>query len=267
MHLFDSHAHFDHLATAEDRAAACDRAAAAGVGRILAIGGSAEGNAAALEVAALRPDQVRACVGWDRGEAVRAPDPAPVRALLPDPWVAAVGETGLDYHYDLETAPAQRALFESMLQLAREALLPVVVHTREADEDTVAILAAHAAAWRGGADRVGVLHCFTGAWPFARRLLDLGFHISLSGIVTFRKAGDLREVAARVPADRLLIETDSPYLAPVPHRGRPNEPALLPFVAAAVAAARGTASEELADLTRLNADGLFRRSVEGGSAD
>ncbi|MBM4156846.1 MAG: hypothetical protein FJ221_17735, partial [Lentisphaerae bacterium] len=106
VNLFDSHAHFDHFATAEERAAACDRAAAAGVSRILAIGGSAAGNAAALETAGLRPAQVRACVGWDRGEAARAPDPEAVRAMLGDARVAAVGETGLDYHYDRDTAPA-----------------------------------------------------------------------------------------------------------------------------------------------------------------
>ncbi|MBM4157137.1 MAG: TatD family deoxyribonuclease [Lentisphaerae bacterium] len=257
MNLFDSHAHFDHFATAEERAAACDRAAAAGVSRILAIGGSAAGNAAALETAGLRPAQVRACVGWDRGEASRAPDPEAVRAMLGDARVAAVGETGLDYHYDRDTAPAQRALFDAMLGLAGGAGLPVVVHTREADDDTVAALAAHADAWRGGAGRIGVIHCFTGSWPFARRLLDLGFHISFSGIVTFARAADLRDAASRVPADRLLVETDSPYLAPVPHRGRPNEPALLPFVAAAVAAARGVAPEDLAETARRNAETLF----------
>ncbi len=262
MNLYDSHAHFDHFATAADRAAACDRAAAAGVSRILAIGGSEAGNAAALETAGLRPAQVRACVGWDRGEAARSPDPGAIRRLLADPRAVAVGETGLDYHYDRDTAPAQRALFDAMLGLAREAGLPVVVHTREADDDTAAALAAHAASWQGGAGRIGVIHCFTGTWPFARRLLDLGYHISFSGIVTFPKAGDLREVAARVPADRLLVETDSPYLAPVPHRGRPNEPALLPFVAAAVADARGTAPEDLAGITRRNSEHLFGPIVD-----
>lgn len=259
MNLFDSHAHFDPLATPEARAAVCDRAAAAGVGRILAIGGSGAGNAAALDIAALRPDQVRAAVGWDRSEAARGADAASIRALLPDPRVAAVGETGLDYHYDRDTAQAQKLLFEAMLDLAHGARLPVVVHTREADDDTVAFLAAHAAAWKGDADRIGVVHCFTGSWPLARRLLDLGLHISLSGIVTFPNAAGLRDVAARIPSDRLLIETDSPYLAPVPRRGKTNEPAFLPFVARVVAEARGEPVEMVAEKTAGNAARLFAR--------
>jgi TatD DNase family protein len=264
MNLFDSHAHFDPLATPEARTAVCDRAAAAGVGRILAIGGSGAGNAAALDIAALRPDQVRAAVGWDRSEAGRGADAASIRAMLCDPRVAAVGETGLDYHYDGDTAAAQKFLFEAMLDLARGAGLPVVVHTREADDDSVALLASHAAAWKGDADRIGAIHCFTGSWPFARRLLDLGFHISVSGIVTFPNAAGLRDVAARIPSDRLLIETDSPYLAPVPHRGKTNEPALLPFVARVVAEARGEPVEAVADGTARNAAALFGIAQKAG---
>lgn len=255
--FFDSHAHFDSFATPEERGAVCDRAAATGVGRILAIGGSAAGNAAALDAAAQRPAQVRAAVGWDRSEAAREPEAGAVGAMLSDPRVAAVGETGLDYHYDRDTAAAQRTLFEAMLSLAHEARLPVVVHTREADDDTHAMLAAHAVSWAGDPARLGVIHCFTGSWPFARRLLDLGYHISISGIVTFAKSADLREVAARVPADRLLVETDSPYLAPVPHRGRPNEPALLPFTVRAVAAARGATEAAVAASTTAAATALF----------
>lgn len=260
MNLFDSHAHFDPLATAAERAAVCDRAAAAGVGRILAIGGSEAGNTAALDVAASRPDQVRAAVGWDRSEAGRGADAASIRALLADPRVAAVGETGLDFHYDRDTATAQKELFEAMLDLARGARLPVVVHTREADDDTVAILAAHAASWKGDAGRIGVIHCFTGSWPLARRVLELGFHISVSGIVTFPKAVDLRGVAAQIPLDRLLIETDSPYLAPVPHRGKTNEPAFLPFVARVVAEARAVPEATVGASSSSNAADLFRRS-------
>jgi TatD DNase family protein len=152
----------------------------------------------------------------------------------------------LDYHYSADTAAAQKALFSSMLDGARHHGLPVVVHSREAEADTLALLENHRSAWRGDPDRLGVLHCFTGDLPFAQALLALGMMISFSGIVTFKNAAALRDVAAAVPDDRLLIETDSPYLAPVPYRGKRNEPAYVCFIASALAELRGCEAEKIA---------------------
>ena len=208
----DSHAHFDSAVEQGAVAGWLDRAAAAGVSRMVAMGGSPDANRRARDLAAAHPRVIRATAGYDRDLAAAALPLDPVAAWLRDPLVCAVGETGLDYHYEPETAPAQQALFESMLSLAAAAGKPVVVHSRQADADTLRLLRAY-----GGP---GVLHCFTGGADFARALLDLGLYISFSGIVTFRNADDLRAVARWVPADRLLIETDAPYLAPEPHRGK-----------------------------------------------
>lgn len=248
MRCFDSHAHFD-PAAGPDVKGWIDRALAAGVARMIAIGGSPAANEGALNLARARPGCIRATAGFDRDLAPAPPPVEPLRALLADPLVCAVGESGLDYHYEPETAAAQQALFGTVLDLARAAGKPVVVHSREADADTLAMLRAY-----GGP---GVLHCFTGSVDFARALLDLGFFISFSGIVTFRNAESLREVARFVPADRMLIETDAPYLAPVPFRGQPNEPARVVEVARAVAAARGAAVEEIARVSYDNACRLF----------
>jgi TatD DNase family protein len=165
----------------------------------------------------------------------------------------AVGEIGLDYHYDFAPRDAQQTVFQLQIGLARRRRLPIVIHTREAEEDTFGILAAE-----GASDTGGVFHCFTGDRAMARRALDAGFHLSLAGIVTFPKADELREVARLVPLDRLLIETDSPYLAPVPYRGTRNEPARVVHVAEAIAAARGMRVTEVASATEENFVRLFR---------
>jgi len=167
------------------------------------------------------------------------------------PGVVAVGEIGLDYHYDFAPRDVQRAVFAEQLATARALDLPVVIHTREADDDTFAMLAGE----RGGVR--GVFHCFTGGVDRARRALDLGFHLSLAGIVTFGRADDLRAVAAFAPDDRLLVETDSPYLAPVPHRGSRNEPAFVARVVEAVGAARGAPAARIAEQTTANFRALF----------
>jgi len=143
------------------------------------------------------------------------------------------------------------------LDLARQVRRPVIVHSREADADTLDLLREHARLWSGPADRIGVLHCFTGSAPFAQSLLDLGLYLSFSGIVTFANADPLRQVAARVPTDRLLVETDAPYLTPVPLRGRKNEPAFLPHVVDCLARVRGESAPALAAATRTNALALF----------
>lgn len=255
--LVDSHLHLDDFERDGSLADVLARARDAGVRHLVAIGGTDEANARAVRLAAAQPDFLSATVGYDRDEAGHVRDAGGLRALLDLPHVVGVGETGLDYHYAPETAAAQRDLFEGMLDLAREAAKPVVVHSREADDDTQALLQAHARAWPGPADRLGVLHCFTGTLAFARRLVDLGYYISLSGILTFKKAEALREVGRWAPADRLLIETDAPYLAPVPHRGQRNEPAWVIEIAAALATIRNTGLQDMAEQTARNARRLF----------
>jgi TatD DNase family protein len=172
-------------------------------------------------------------------------------AASSDLSVCAVGEIGLDYHYDFSPRDVQRDVFAEQLAVARAMDLPVVIHTREADDDTFAMLSSDAQGLRG------VFHCFTGGVQRARRALDLGFHLSLAGILTFPKATDLHEVAAFVPAERLLIETDSPFLAPVPHRGKRNEPAYVASVAARLAELRGTTLAAVVGQTTANALQLF----------
>jgi TatD DNase family protein len=168
------------------------------------------------------------------------------------PLTRALGEIGLDYHYDHAPREVQRDVFREQIQLARARRLPIVIHTREADDDTFRILAEESAGHVGG-----VFHCFTGDRGAARRALDLGFHVSLSGIVTFPRAEELKEVARMVPAERLLIETDSPFLAPVPFRGARNEPAHVVRVAEVVAGLRGITTEALGEVTSTNFRRLF----------
>ncbi len=256
MRLFDSHAHFDAWSAAERRAV-CARAFEAGVDHIIAIGGCPASNTAALEVASEWPDRIGAAIGLDRGQAREPHDLSEIEALLRRPEVVAVGETGLDYHYDRDTAAQQRELFEAMLELARRLTLPVVVHSREAEQDTLDILREHTRRWQGDPGRIGVLHCFTGSYEMAAELVSLGWFISFSGILTFPSGGSLRAVAARLPADRLLVETDSPYLAPVPWRGSPNEPSRLRAVVLVLARARGVTLEEMAETTWRNGMNLF----------
>jgi TatD DNase family protein len=169
----------------------------------------------------------------------------------------AVGETGLDGHHATPGLPEQTRLMAAHLDLARTLHLPVIVHTRDADDATCDLLAAHARQWSGDPARIGVVHCYTGGAAFAARLTDLGFRIGLSGILTFRNAAALREVARHLPADRLLVETDTPYLAPVPHRGMPNEPAWVRLVAEQLATLRGSTLADVARLTTANATRLF----------
>ncbi|MFO7535092.1 MAG: TatD family hydrolase [Kiritimatiellia bacterium] len=256
----DTHAHFDGIEKGDPAAvtAALERANAAGVTRVIAVGGDAEGNRIALRTAAAHPLAVRAAVGFNRHVAAQpAPDFPELERQLETAGLAAVGETGLDFLREAATAPAQILLFQRMLGLAAERRLPIVVHCREAEEAMGPLLEAHAARWRGEPDRIGVIHCFTGGVAFARRALACGFHFSFSGILTFPKAENVRTAAAAVPENRLLVETDTPYLAPVPHRGRPNEPMFTPLVAEGLAAVKGMTLEALAAQTTANARRLF----------
>jgi TatD DNase family protein len=258
--LIDTHVHFSAGMTPEDFAGLVVRAQAAGVGRMVAVGCEPDTNAAALAVTRAHPDCLVAAVGYDRslaGSDAVADDIARLIDANRDVRVAAIGEIGLDFYYTPETAVPQAELMAGQLALARERGLPVIVHSREADEVTLELLEAHAAGWKGAVDRIGVLHCFTGSEAFAARLLELGFMISFSGIVTFRNADSLRAVARGIPEERLLLETDTPYLTPVPHRGKPNEPCYLPAVAAVLAKARGVPVERVAQMTTVNARRLF----------
>ena len=257
--FFDTHVHFP------DEAAAVEglltRASAAGVARLLAVGGSPALNPGARRAAAARPEQVLLALGLDREQAGRADALAAADALFADvepEQLSAIGEIGLDYQRaDAAVRRRQCALMEHQLVRAAQWERPVVIHTREADDDTLALLRqARGLPWFRGA-RPGVIHCFTGGQVLADALLELGYLLSFSGIVTFANADPLRAVARAVPGERLLIETDTPYLTPVPLRGRPNEPAYVPHVAACLAHARGTSLDELAALTRANAERLF----------
>ncbi|HXE81654.1 MAG TPA: TatD family hydrolase [Vicinamibacterales bacterium] len=238
--MIDSHCHLADPVFAPDLEAVVERARAAGVTAalvILAAGDSGEAERAA-RVAALW-DDVRFAVGVHPHQAHECAEPGRAAAIVrerfaADSRVRAVGEIGLDYHYDFSPRDVQRRVFAEQVALARELKRPVVIHTREAEADTFDILASE-----GGGEVTGVFHCFTGDTAMARRALDLGFSLSFAGIITFPKATILREAAAVVPADRLLVETDSPFLAPVPHRGQRNEPAHVARVIEAVAAARG----------------------------
>ncbi len=256
--FFDSHAHFESLDGNMGLAALVKRAKEAGVDRIVAIGGSPEMNISAVEAAERYPGNIFAAIGCDREHANLTCDPLKFDAMLSSSsGIVAVGEIGLDFHYHPEKPPAQLEFFEHMLGMAAGHNLPVVVHSRNAEEETLALLEKHAGQWRGESDRLGVLHCFTASREFAFKVLDLGFYIGFSGIITFKNAGDLRQLASEVPADRILIETDTPYLAPEPYRGKTNEPAYLPRIAETVAEVRGVSLEEAARLTAANTERLF----------
>lgn len=264
MKLFDTHAHFDGFATEGTVAAVLARAAAAGVERMCAVGSSEASNDLVVRLARENPGVLVAAVGYDRDQLEKPRDAEKLAALAADPAVVAVGEIGLDYYYSAETASAQRALFGEMLALAAERKRPAIVHSRYADDDTVAMLGEFSSAWRQafhGAENPpppGILHCFTGDAAFAEELLALGFFISFSGIVSFNNAEPLREVAKTVPEDRLLIETDCPYLTPKPFRGKVNEPAFVARVAEVLAAVRGTDAAALAETTFANARRIFQ---------
>lgn len=253
MTLVDSHCHLDDPKFDEDREQAIERALAAGVTRMLAVG---TGNGPPdLEVAvrlAERYPFVYATVGVHPHDASKATEEtfARLRELTRHPKVVAIGEIGLDYHYDFSPRDVQRAVFDRQLAIAADAGKPIVIHTREAWEDTVAQVSA--------LPYGGIMHCFTGDAAQARQALDLGFHLSFGGVLTFPKAEALREAARIPPDDRILVETDCPYLAPVPHRGKRNEPAFLVETARRLAEVRGTTADAIAELTTRNFERLLR---------
>ena len=263
--MFDSHCHLADEAFEGDLDAVVARARGAGVGGALCILDATNPAEAARagRVAAAWP-AVRFAVGVHPHQAGRfAERPDEVEPRLRDAVAAragacAVGEIGLDYHYDFAPRDVQRDVFRRQIRVARELERPIVIHTREADGDTFAVLEDEGAPPPGG-----VFHCFTGDAATARRAVDLGFHVSFSGIATFKRADAVREAAAAVPWDRLLVETDAPYLAPVPHRGRRNEPAWVARVVDAVAEVRGATADEVRARTSAAFEALF--SGAGGS--
>ena len=242
----DSHCHLQYEGITEDALAA---AAAAGVGRIICVGTDAPQSERAIEVARAHPGTVWATVGLHPHDAKHGVDG--IVGLLDAPEVVGVGECGLDYYYDHSPREVQRQAFAAQIALAHERGLALVVHTRDAWDDTFAILRAE------GVPERTVVHCFTGGPDEARRSLDLGASLSFSGIMTFKNAAYVREAAALAPLDRVLVETDAPYLAPVPHRGKPNQPAHVTLVGTALAALKGVPAEDVEQATWANTAALF----------
>ena len=256
--LVDSHCHLNYEGLVEDQEAVLARARAAGVGAFLNISTRQREWDAVVATAEREPD-VWASIGIHPHEADQHSDLGEGALLeaAAHPRVIAIGESGLDYHYDKSDRAVQRDLFRTHIAVSRQTGLPLIVHTRDADEDTAAILAEE---MEKGA-YPALIHCFTASAGFGRRVLQLGLTISISGIVTFKNARELQEFAAEVPADRLLVETDSPFLAPVPHRGKTCEPAFVRSTAEFVAQLRGETVETLADSTTRNFYALFKKAT------
>jgi TatD DNase family protein len=254
----DSHAHIDGPEFDSDRDEALRRARDAGVGVILNVG-TGDPNSGVLERAVELAENntgVFVAIGTHPHDARLFDSSAEeriLRLLKQSTRIIAWGEIGLDFHYDNSPRDSQREAFRRQLRLARAANLPVVIHTREAEDETIEILKSE---WTGS-NRLGVMHCFSGSEKLAARSLELGFSISFSGIVTFKKASELRQIAAQVPADRLLVETDCPYLAPVPFRGKRNEPAYVVEVARCLSEIRGVELQEIETVTTDNFAHLF----------
>ncbi|MGQ9683709.1 MAG: TatD family hydrolase [Anaerolineae bacterium] len=257
LRLVDTHAHLDFDAFAADRAEVLERAAAAGVEWILDVGADMASSRRAVALAGQQPG-LWAAVGVHPHEAVTLSPEAldELRILSRDPRVLAIGEIGLDYYRDLAPRPVQREAFAAQLNLAQELQRPVIVHSREAARDTLEML--RAAGRASGGNLRGVMHCFSGDLALAKELVGLGLHIGIAGPVTYVKAQALREVARELPLDRLLLETDCPYLAPQVYRGKRNEPAYVRYVAEQVAELRGLSAEQVGCATSENAQSLFR---------
>ncbi|MFT7560352.1 MAG: TatD DNase family protein [Flavobacteriales bacterium] len=257
--LVDSHCHLDRINLDKYSNGLDDAVLAAkerGVDAMLCVCISDENRQAVIDIAE-RYDSIYASVGvhpCDIGAEVQSTDSLK-EWVRSSSKVVALGETGLDYHYSKDREIEQKQSFSHHLMVAGELKLPVIVHTRDAREDTLSLIKEF-----GNTESSGVLHCFTESWDMAEKALDLNYYISLSGIITFKNAHELRDVAKKVPLDRLLIETDSPYLAPMPYRGKPNEPKYVREVAEYLAELRGISLEELAAITSKNFYRLFSRA-------
>ena len=256
--FIDSHAHIDGPEFDADREEIVERARVADVSLILNVG-TGDPNAGVFERAVdvgKKYESVYTAIGTHPHDARFYDDGAEekIKALVQDERVLAWGEIGLDFHYDNSPRDVQVEVFKRQLRAARECGLPVVIHTREAESETIEILKSD----YEGAERRGIFHCFSGSMALAQQALELGFMISFSGIVTFKKAEELREVAKQVPLNRLLIETDCPYLTPIPYRGKRNEPAYVVEVARCLAGIHGVEIEEIGRITSENFTSFFR---------
>ncbi len=256
--LIDSHCHLEYKGLVEDQQGVLARARQAGIAGFLNISTRQREWDQVIATAAREPD-VWASVGIHPHEADAHADlgEAALIEAAEHPKVIAIGETGLDYYYDHSDRGTQQALFRTHIAVSRATGLPLIVHTRDAEDDTAAILADE----MGKGTFPALIHCFTASADFARKVLNLGLTISLSGIVTFKNAKDLQAIAAELPEDRLLVETDAPFLAPIPHRGRPCEPAFTADTARFVAGLRGVSLETLAETTTQNFHRLFHRTA------
>ena len=253
--LIDSHAHIQGKEYAGEQDAVIGRAREAGVEKIIAVGGAGDmsSNFEAITLADSFAN-VYATVGMHPHDAkdVGADELRRLRALTSHPKAIAVGETGLDYYYNHSPHDVQRRVFTHFIQMARDTGLPIVVHERDAARDAAELLRTE-----GAGELRGVIHCFTGSYEAACTYLDLGFYVSFTGIITFKNADPLRDVVRKVPLERMLVETDSPFLTPVPHRGKRNEPAYVRFVAETIATLKGLSLAEVARVTSDNAQALF----------
>ncbi|USD59367.1 YchF/TatD family DNA exonuclease [Vibrio sp. SCSIO 43140] len=252
----DSHCHLDKLNYEELHDGIEDvlkKAKAANVDKLLSVGVTLDSFPNMMELIKPYPEIMASC-GVHPLDVESTFSLEQFKKYVANDRVVAVGETGLDYHYQPETAELQKKRFEQQVEVAVDVNKPLIIHTRNAREDTLSILR------NGGADKCGgVIHCFTEDLPFAEAAMDLGFYISISGIVTFRQAKELKEVVKQLPLERLLIETDSPYLAPIPHRGKENQPAYVVEVAAYIAQLKGVSLSEVGEKTSKNYQDLFLR--------
>jgi TatD DNase family protein len=256
MMFVDSHCHLDYKPLSDDLDATMGKAREVGIGAVLTIGTSISGSEA-LPALVERHENIWCTAGIHPHEAAKeGPGVSELTRLARHPKVVGLGETGLDYYYDHSPRETQMQVFREHVRIAAETGLPLVVHTRDAEPDTAAVLKEAA---ESGV--TGVLHCFSSSRQLAETALELGFYVSISGIVTFKNAEDLRQTVRSIPLDRLLVETDAPYLAPAPHRGRPNEPALLVHTAQKVAELKGL---ELDTLARATTDNFFRLFAKAG---
>ncbi|KAE9538372.1 YchF/TatD family DNA exonuclease [Ursidibacter maritimus] len=255
LFIIDSHCHLDSLdyeTRHKDVDEVIENAKSRGVQHMISISTTIGRFEAMKQLTAHRSEVSLSCGLHPLNVEDEAFDYDKLLAYAQDPRVVAIGETGLDYHYTPETKPLQQSVFAQQIEIANQVKKPLVIHTRSAREDTMQLLE------KGNAQNCGgVLHCFTEDWNMAKRALDIGFYISISGIITFRNADELRDVAQKVPLDRLLVETDSPYLAPIPYRGKPNQPAYVREVCEYLATLKGVSMEQMADITTQNVQRLF----------
>lgn len=254
MILFDTHAHLDDDNDYRDRDVMIDRARASGVAHIVNVGFDLESSRRSIKLAE-KYDLIYAAVGIHPHDAKKA-GPGyliELEAMAAHPRVVAMGEMGLDYYRDLSPRPVQKKVFLEQLSLAKKLNKPVIIHDRDAHGDIMDILRREGLGPGGG-----VMHCYSGSWEMAKECLNMGFYISIAGPVTFPHAPKLKDVAARVPLDRLLVETDAPYLTPAPHRGKRNEPAYVLYTAEEIARLRGLKTEDLARACADNGRKLFR---------